>query len=243
MFDNHFEVVLADTEWAKNIHYNLRYRVYCLERGYEDPQAYPDLRERDRYDDISTHFVIRSFESHEWLAALRLITVPFDSLPINRVSEIYNHQLPEFSKSEVAELSRLCAVTPKEKLTFGSASTTSWISMAFMRAARSYALEHNIRYFFVLIADSLARILNRAGIEFTPVGPISNYRGKRRPYIHDVQLGYRYMPVKTPEIHKMFCHAPAYRLASESYSPASKSNNRAAVRQRSYDNVLFSRSI
>src|SRR4051794_18039883 len=108
MFDDHFEVLLADTVWAKNIHYNLRYRVYCLERGYEDPQAFPDGKERDRYDDVSKHFLIRSFESGEWLAALRIVSFPFEALPINRVSRIEKDRLPDVRNAEVAELSRLC---------------------------------------------------------------------------------------------------------------------------------------
>ena len=243
MFDDHFEVLLADTEWAKDIHYNLRYRIYCLERGYEDPQAYPDLREHDLYDESSAHFLIRSLESHEWLATVRLITVPFNSLPINEHCEIDKDQLPEFSVGEVAEVSRLCAIPPQQKLTFHAGLTTSWLTMGLIRAARWYALEHEIRYFSFLVADSLARILKRVGIEFTAVGPISNYRGKRRPYVHDVQLGYREMPIKAPEVHEMFCNRPAYRRVSESYPLARKTTLRPVVRQRLYGTLPLSRSI
>ena len=214
MFDDHFEVIFADTEWAKTVHYRLRYRVYCLERGYEDPQAHPNASERDRYDDAAAHFLVRAVESREWLAGLRLITVPFESLPMIRVCEIYKEELPDFKKGKVAEVSRLCALTPKATLNVSSETNTSWLSMGLIRAARSYALQHNIRYFAFFITDPLARLLRRVGIEFTPVGPVSNYRGERRPYLHDVKLGYREMPFKAPDVSKMFCHRPAYRFAS-----------------------------
>ncbi|HEY7166730.1 MAG TPA: GNAT family N-acyltransferase [Candidatus Binatia bacterium] len=243
MFDDHFEVLLADTPWAKAIHYNLRYRVYCVERGYENPEAFPDGKERDHYDDFSRHFLIRSFESGEWLAALRIIKFPFEALPINRVSQIEKDRLPDLGNAQVAELSRLCAIAPKARLAFDEIGpVTSWVSMAFMRAARAYALENNIRYLFVLIADSLARILNRAGIEFLPVGPMSEYRGKRRPYVHDVRLGYQDMPFKAPRVYEMFCNTPAYRFVSQTYPPNARTSIRAKG-PRSYDSVPLSRSI
>ena len=243
MFDDHFEVLLADTAWAKNIHYNLRYQVYCVERGYENPLAFPDGRERDRYDDFSNHFLIRSFESGEWLAALRIIRFPFEALPINHVSKIETDRLPDLRNTQVAELSRLCAVAPKTRLAFDEIGpVSSWVSMAFMRAARAYALENNIRYLFVLIADSLARILNRAGIEFVSVGPVSEHRGKRRPYIHDVRLGYRDLPFKAPRVYDMFCNAPAYRFVSKAYPPSARVNT--PVRgSRLYGSVPLSRSV
>jgi len=242
MFDRHFEVLLADTDWAKDIHYKLRYQVYCLDRGYEDPQTYPDQRERDCYDDSSAHFLIRSTESKEWLGALRVITVPFEVLPMSGVSEINCDQLPVLN-GPVAEGSRLCAVMPRQKLTLAVGMTGPWISMGLIRAARAYLLEHNVRYCFFLIADSLARILKRVGMEFIPVGPVSSYRGKRRPYIHDLQLGYREMPLKAPAMHLMFCNRTSYRLASESYPQKIKTNRRPAMQQRVYDNVLFSRGV
>src|ERR1043166_7505743 len=243
MFDEHLEVLLADTDWAKNIHYDLRYRVYCLERGYEDPQAHPDAREQDSYDDIAAHFLVRSIESREWLAGLRLVTVPFESLPMNKVCEVYRDRLPQFESNEIAEVSRLCAIPTKEKMDFADGTTTSWISMGLIRAARSYALEHGIRYFFFFISDSLARILKRVGIEFTPIGPVSEYRGKRRPYIHDVRFGYREMPLKAPDVHQMFCNRPGYGLASKSYRTLPKTtNNRRTVRQSPYGSLFVSRS-
>ena len=71
MFDQHFQVILADTERTKEIYYSLRYRVYCLERQFENPNAYPDKKECDRYDSGSAQFLVRSIESGEWLAGMR----------------------------------------------------------------------------------------------------------------------------------------------------------------------------
>jgi len=243
MFDRHFEVLLADTAWARDVHYSLRYQVYCLDRGYEDPQSFPNRRERDGYDEGAVHFVIRSTESAEWLAALRLIIVPLESLPMTRVCEIYKDRLPSCDEATFAEASRLCAVTPRQKLQFAAGLTTPWMSMALIRAARAYLLEHNIRYCFFLIADSLARVLKRVGMEFTPVGPVSTYRGKRRPYIHDVQLGYSEMPVKAPELHNMFSNQQSYRLASQSSEHNPETKRRQPLRHRHHGTVLITRGV
>src|SRR5207253_10069875 len=124
------------------------------------------------YDHTATHFLIRSVESKEWLATLRLIIAPFESLPINRVCEIYRDELRELRNGKVIEVSRLCAVTPQEKLTFGAGSATPWIMIGLIRGASAYALQHGLRYSFFLIADSLARLLKRVGIEFMPIGPV-----------------------------------------------------------------------
>src|ERR1044071_1518165 len=127
MFDDHFEVLLADTAWAKNIHYTLRYRVYCVQRGYENPEAFPDGRERDRYDSASAQFLVRSIESGEWLGGMRLIHLSLEDLPIKNVCEISRDLLPEIRYGQVAEASRLCAVAPKYTLEVGLGSMTPWI--------------------------------------------------------------------------------------------------------------------
>jgi hypothetical protein len=36
MTNNGYEIILADTEESKNIHYNLRYQIFCLEKGFEE---------------------------------------------------------------------------------------------------------------------------------------------------------------------------------------------------------------
>ena len=58
-FDSNFEVFLADTLEGKQIHYNLRYQVYCDEMGFEDKDSFPDKMESDEWDDNSVHFIVR----------------------------------------------------------------------------------------------------------------------------------------------------------------------------------------
>jgi hypothetical protein len=45
MVIKNFEVILADDQWSRHIHHQLRYQVFCLETGYEDPAQFPDGEE------------------------------------------------------------------------------------------------------------------------------------------------------------------------------------------------------
>lgn len=83
MFDNEFEVVIADTDESRSINYNLRYRVYCLETQFEDPKKYKSGLEFDDFDRNSNavHFLVRSRSSRKWVAAMRLVKGSRDELP------------------------------------------------------------------------------------------------------------------------------------------------------------------
>jgi N-acyl amino acid synthase of PEP-CTERM/exosortase system len=58
-FDQHFQVELADTPASLSEALALRYQVYCLERGFEDPASNPDGHERDEFDERSVHAIVR----------------------------------------------------------------------------------------------------------------------------------------------------------------------------------------
>jgi N-acyl amino acid synthase of PEP-CTERM/exosortase system len=88
MIDQYFEAFLADTPEGKEINYRIRYHVYCLETGYEDPSNFPDRRETDEDDSRSAHFIVRARATGDWIAAMRLVLGPMESLPISRFAMI-----------------------------------------------------------------------------------------------------------------------------------------------------------
>jgi len=124
MFDKYFEVFLADTPEGKEINYRIRYQVYCLETGYEDPSRYPDRQEVDAFDEHAVHFIARTKPTKEkpngdWVAALRLVVRPFNSLPLNGYADVdFNFLADEIARdirnghaSQCAEVSRMCVVS------------------------------------------------------------------------------------------------------------------------------------
>ena len=71
MFDTRYEVYLADTAESRALHHQIRYEVFCIERGFEDPEAFAQGQEHDRWDDSSHHFVVQDKESGAGVAAAR----------------------------------------------------------------------------------------------------------------------------------------------------------------------------
>ena len=124
MFDQYFEAFLADTPEGKEINYHIRYQVYCLETGYEEPTRYPGEKETDAFDEYAVHFMARTKPTiekptAEWIAALRLVVRPFDSLPMNAhasvdfsfLSDEIARDIKDGDTSLCAEVSRMCVVS------------------------------------------------------------------------------------------------------------------------------------
>jgi len=59
MFEQHFEAIVADSADLLLLAQRLRYQVYCIENGYEDPDAHPDAVERDNFDSHAVHGLLR----------------------------------------------------------------------------------------------------------------------------------------------------------------------------------------
>jgi N-acyl amino acid synthase of PEP-CTERM/exosortase system len=247
MFDQYFEVFLADNREGKDINYRLRYQVYCLETGYEDPARYPDKREIDAFDEHAVHFIARSRSTGEWIAALRLVIRPFDSLPMNAFASVdFNFLSKEITEdirsgrtSLCTEVSRLCVVSsfrrraPERNTPYQLSynpdrdtppSNTSdpaerrkapWLMLGLINAARDYSETHHIRYWFFLVAEALARIMEGLGFGLTTVGPVCEHRGKRRPYFRDLNTRYENIAEKLPIVYQMFSRPSGYRLYSE----------------------------
>lgn len=235
MFDNHFEAFLADTEPGRQTHFRLRYQVYGLDTGWEDPSLFPDEMERDELDDSSVAFLARRNRTRGWIATMRLIFRPVEELPVWRHVRMPAGRLPSSARFRTMEFSRLCVVTKYRRrgqpradapplptpesddsfLNAGYRASESWIFLGLIRAGLVYSLEHGVDQWIFLVADSLARLIRRSGLDIEPVGDEIEHRGMRRPYLLDLRTGIRDMPARAPEVHEMFSHRPAYRLFSE----------------------------
>lgn len=247
MFDEYFEAFLADNLEGKEINYRIRYQVYCVETGYEDPSGYPEKREIDGFDEHAVHFIARSRLTGEWIAALRLVVRPFDSLPMNAFANVdFSFLSDEITRdirtgrtSLCAEVSRLCVVSsfrrraPERNTPYQlsydpdkdppPANTTDpserrkapWLMLGLINAARDYSETHNIRYWFFLVAEALARITEGLGFTLTKVGERCEHRGTRRPYFRDLHAHYENIAERLPIVYRMFTRPSGYRLYSE----------------------------
>jgi N-acyl amino acid synthase of PEP-CTERM/exosortase system len=209
MFDNNFEAVLADTETARRIHHHIRYQVYCLEEGFEDPGNFPDREEHDDWDDHSVHFLVRSKSTNEWVAAMRLVLPSQQGFPLEQLCDIDPAVTPTVLGDSVVEVSRLCIVNnyrraqqqgmhydangtiaafPRQASEEPESVTMdrrqrSDIVMGLMRAAAAYCREKKIANWYFLSTPAFGRMMNRLGFQLVKLGAAVEHRGKRLPFL------------------------------------------------------------
>ena len=209
MTRNNFEVVLADDKWGRHIHYQLRYQVFCLETGYEDPAQFPDGEEKDEWDDDAAHFIVKERGSGQWVAAMRLILPSAQNLPIEKRVPIETSLRRDQKHS--AEISRLCMVghyrrrlqgrampcddpSSDEKRKSGAVQSeimrqrrTAEILQALLKAAVAVSCEKAVAYWYMLTTRGLAKVAGSVlPLDMREAGPSCFHRGERYPFLVDV---------------------------------------------------------
>jgi len=204
-FDNCFEVFLADTPESRQIHYNLRYQVYCEEMGFEDKTLYPDEMESDEWDDNAVHFLVRHKISGHWLGGLRLVFNKNGTLPFEKHSA--SHQpISHVKRKASVEMSRLCVIKearrfsskrfapyglPEQEISAESEKVRSFYNFknqtrsmiwGLFKAAVDYSSENNLDYWYFIVAPALACFIRREGFELSQIGAPCDHKGVRTPY-------------------------------------------------------------
>ena len=188
-FDNHFEIILADNDYSRRLHYQVRYQVYCLEEGYENAAEFRTGEERDDWDDQSVHFLVRSKKTGEWIAAMRMIIPKSGPLPIEGLCDIHPMARPSFSGEPVAEISRMCVINPYRRNTSQQHPRIyrSLILKGLLSAAARYSEENNVPYWYFLTSPALARIISRLNIQLIEIGTACEHRGTRYPFLANLK--------------------------------------------------------
>jgi putative PEP-CTERM/exosortase system-associated acyltransferase len=243
MYNDYFEVFLADSPTGKEIHYRVRYQVYCLETGYESPISYPGKKESDRFDESSVHFIVRARATGTWIAAMRLVIGSLDQLPISQFATVDPGLLLQNTGAKslsdfglCAEVSRLCVISQyrrrahernvphqvpwnpdddSDEVANQERRKAPWLMLALLNSARVYSEEKNIPYWFFLAASSLARIIKGLGIKLDQTGPPCEHRGTRYPFVTNTSEHFDQVGMKYPELVKTLHNEPHYRLFSE----------------------------
>ncbi len=185
--------------------YRLRYEVYALEFGFENPYDFPDKLERDQFDDHSVHFVAVN-EDNDIIGTVRMILDSGKGFPIEHASEITDFHDRPISK-KITEVSRLTvAKTLRRRLEDGMHGIESYIPesqggvsdkisaeirerrrrpaivLGLYRAVYQKCKELDITHMYMITEDKLFHALYKFGFVFSKVGEPVQYHGKRTPY-------------------------------------------------------------
>ncbi len=203
-FNQYFEMVPSVTDDLKNEVYKLRYQVYCKETHFEDPALYPSKMEYDDFDQNSVHYLIRHRTSNAYAATTRLIKNdeynPNKPFPIEIHSTIDRPELlQDIPRHKIAEVSRFCVSKEFKRRKMESGSVTGindksidyiteaerrtfpHITLALIACLIKISKEQNIQYWYAVMEPALLRFLSTMGINFTDLGPVTDYHGKRKP--------------------------------------------------------------
>jgi len=162
--------------------HRLRFQVYCIERGFLNPDDYPDQRECDEFDRHSLHLGVVDAQS-ALIATARLVKVNVIGLPLFRHCRIYPRESELFQDTtRVAEISRLCVSRTIRRRHIGSASVAINLYRAIYQASKRNGFTH----WLVATEPSLQRLLASLKVPFREVGPSTDYYGPVAPYLVDL---------------------------------------------------------
>ncbi|MCB1869415.1 MAG: PEP-CTERM/exosortase system-associated acyltransferase [Gammaproteobacteria bacterium] len=211
-FHTHLEARIADSEDLRIDAHKVRFKVYCLERGYEDHRKFPDRMERDKFDNESVHAVVRHKSSKHPVGVVRLVLPnkknPYRKFPIeSHFGHLFEPQIMNrfhFTRHNIAEVSRFAVSKQSLRDVHSRLVTESLrslptrmsdddpkqllphISLGLIALLFAISEKQGVEYWYAAMEPSLSRLLTRLGIRFTPIGPIMDYHGRRQPMIAQV---------------------------------------------------------
>lgn len=210
-FRQNFEIVDADTAELREHVFRLRYQILCVEKRLPDFDSVncPNQMEKDNYDEHSAHILLRCRASNEFIGTVRLIlndaSQPKKKLPI----ELFGHpdrtlcDIQSLPKNQTAEISRLLVTTQfdrrkedrrkqetrndgnrrnEDERRAGDRRASLDVVLMMAAGVMRMSAKYQIENWLSVMDPALNRLLSFYGLELTPIGPLINYHGLRRPY-------------------------------------------------------------
>lgn len=170
-----FEVLAADTPSLIRQSYQLRYQVYCVERGFLSGSDGLEIDEFDRY---SRQVVLISRDTGRVVGSVRMVLGSDHrgrgSFPLQLVcpSDLLNG-LPIGSTAEISRF----AISKERRAGISASLMRLGLIQGLVRMSRL----HGITHWCAIMEPALLRLLGRNSIFFHPLGPLVDYHGLRQP--------------------------------------------------------------
>ncbi len=205
-FQKYFSVSFVYETQLKDLIYQLRYRVYCEEFGYEPLENFPDKKESDEFDPYALHCLIIHKESGYPASCVRIVPamkggisrpLPLETHCHSSLDSAFIEQL-NLSRDTVCEISRLAVDGAfrrrhdEHQDRFGNSSGLIFdeqerrifpmIAVSAFLATTSLTVLTGKTNVFAMMEPFLPKLLKRSGIFFEPAGKPVDYHGVRAPY-------------------------------------------------------------
>jgi N-acyl amino acid synthase of PEP-CTERM/exosortase system len=192
-----FSSAIATSPENRDECFRVRFQVYCIDNGFEDPANSPDGLEHDDFDSHSVHSILTHNATGNAIGTVRLVLPDEDGerrmLPMRRIAEaVAADAVAPFPVWRTAEISRFSIVksfrhyTPNQGVE-AQLSAEEWRKMLFhlplglIKSCVEMSVREGMTHWAAVMESALLRLLTRLGIHFNPLGPLVEYHGRRQP--------------------------------------------------------------
>jgi N-acyl amino acid synthase of PEP-CTERM/exosortase system len=201
-YNSVFSSSIADSLEDRDECFRIRFQVYCIDNGFEDPANSPDGLERDGFDSHSVHSVLTHSATGNAIGTVRLVLPEEDGerrvLPMQQIAgAIAADGAAPFPVWRTAEISRFSIVksfrhhTPDQGFE-ARLSSEEWRKMLFhlplglIKSCVEMSVREGMTHWAAVMEPALLRLLTRLGIHFNPLGALVEYHGRRQPCWVDI---------------------------------------------------------
>lgn len=207
-FNQYFELAPAITQHQRNMVYQIRYRVYCEEFGYESTETFSNHEETDEFDDQSLHCLVTHRDSGVPVGCVRVVMVegnnmmPMELHAGQSINRNFMHGFAD-RRNVLCEISRLAVDGAfrrrrrEQESPVGNVDalgadewkrrTFPLITLSLMVGAGALADLLGRRHCVAIMEPFLPVMMRRAGIHFRRVGEDFQFRGVRAPYYCNIE--------------------------------------------------------
>lgn len=183
--------------------YQLRFQIYCQERGFLPAADYPDGLESDKYDASAAHFCTFNLKN-ELVGYVRLVhpsgsqSFPFQthcptllegvtlpppsqSAEVSRLIVHHDYRRRRGDTLDGVNLERSRGTPDHEKR-----SQSPQILLSLYRQIYAFSRTDGIRYWYAAMERNLARVLTLLDFDFRQIALLIDYYGPVTPYLADL---------------------------------------------------------
>jgi N-acyl-L-homoserine lactone synthetase len=184
-----FKVVSTNDERREV--FNLRYKVYCVEKKLLCANDYANELEFDKWDIASVHFIAKL--QGETCATVRLVLNSTLGFPIE---ELFGIKTPDNKRNEYAEVSRLIINT--------RAKSSSFLDhLCLIRSLFQYSQDNGITHWYAIMEKRLFVIYRRSQFLWKPIGEEKEcFGGLTGPYLVEINTALEHLKNNNKKLFK-----------------------------------------